>query len=265
MDIQRGNLALNTQRVLDQADTLAAQGIWLAVFPECALSGYCFDSLESVRQAAIDQDSPYLARIRAKAKQANIHLVVGFLERVGPDVYNSCGLATPNGQFHIYRKVHLPYLGADRFTKSSDLPLQVFEVDGVRIGMNICYDCSFPESARLLALAGADLIVLPTNWPPGARLTAKHLPNARALENRVYYVAASRVGTEEKVKFIGTSQIIDPNGNELCVADETSETVIQSTIDISIARKKRLVIIPGEYELDRFGDRHPDRYRKLSE
>src|SRR5256885_901773 len=75
--------------------------------------------------------------------------------------------------------------------------------DELRIGMNICYDGSFPEAARCLMLLGADLIVLPTNWPTGAISTAKTLIPARALENHLYYAAVNRVGTERGFQFIG--------------------------------------------------------------
>ena len=92
-----------------------------------------------------------------------------------------CTLVGPEGWLGTYRKTHLPYLGVDRFTTLGREPYQVFETAIGRIGMNICYDLAFPEAARVLALRGADLIVLPTNWPPGAECTAEFMVSAKSL------------------------------------------------------------------------------------
>src|SRR6202030_44525 len=108
-----------------------------------------------------------------------------------------------------YRKAHRPFLGVDRFTAPGDRPFAVHDLGGLRVGIHICYDGSFPESARVLTLLGADLVVLPTNWPPGAAGTAKYLVPARALENQVFYAAVNRVGTERGFAFIGRTRIID--------------------------------------------------------
>src|SRR5204863_4130515 len=114
------------------------------------------------------------------------------------------------------------------FTTSGDRPFAVHEIplipnpfpaagrgETLRIGINICYDGSFPEAARCLMLLGADLIVLPTNWPTGAISTAKTLIPARALENHLYYAAVNRVGAERGFRFIGMSRIVDCGGGFL--------------------------------------------------
>ncbi len=101
------------------------------------------------------------------------------------------------------------------FTTPGNRPFAVQDAGDLRVGMNICYDASFPEAARSLALLGADLIVLPTNWPPGSECTAACCINARALENGVFYLAVNRVGTERGFRFIGQSRICDPTGDTL--------------------------------------------------
>lgn len=130
--------------------------------------------------------------------------------------------------------------------------------------MNICYDSSFPEAARILALKGADLIVLPTNWPPTSGLTADLIPNARALENQVYFMSVNRVGKERGFEFIGKSKICDPSGRELAFANHDGEEILYGEIRPERARQKHLVNIPGEHEVHRINDRRPELYEALT-
>ena len=122
----------------------------------------------------------------------------------------------------------------------------------------------FPEAARALTLRGADVIVVPTNWPEGAESSPEFLTRARAWENRVYVAACNRVGEERGARFIGRSQIISPDGQFLAQADGTSETMLVAEIDPALARRKRIVIQPGEFELDPIGGRRPELYGDLT-
>jgi predicted amidohydrolase len=189
--------------------------------------------------------------------------VFGLLEADGPTLFNACALVGPDGVVGSYRKIHLPFLGVDRFLTPGNRPFAVHSVAGLKIGMNICYDGSFPESARVMALNGADLIVLPTNWPQGASCTAQYVVNTRALENHIYYLAVNRVGRERSFEFIGQSKLCDPSGRILAEATHRSETMICAEIDPQRARNKQVVNIPGEYELDRMRDRRPEMYGAL--
>ena len=105
------------------------------------------------------------------------------------------------------------------------------DLGGLRVGMNICYDGSFPESSRVLALMGADLILLPTNWPTKALCTAQYLAAARALENRVFYMAVNRVGDEAGFHFIGQSRIHDCTGDLLAVCEHDRPAILAADID----------------------------------
>jgi predicted amidohydrolase len=156
------------------------------------------------------------------------------------------------------------FLGIDRYATAGDRPFEVHDLDGLRIGINICYDAGFPEVARCLALAGADLIVLPTNWPEGAISTPKYLVPARALENHVYYAAVNRVGTERGFRFIGQSLITDVHGDAIATAG-SGEEIIYADIEAAIARAKRIVFVPGQYEVDRIAHRRPELYGPLCE
>jgi predicted amidohydrolase len=131
--------------------------------------------------------------------------------------------------------------------------------------MNICYDCSFPEAARVLMLRGADLLVLPTNWPPTSGLTADVIPNARALENNMYVMTVNRVGEERGFTFIGKSKICNPGGGTLAFANHANEETLYAEVDPAWARRKHLVNIPGKHEVHRVNDRQPGCYGTLSE
>src|SRR5262249_19015432 len=175
----------------------------------------------------------------------------------GDGLFTACALVGPRGLAATYRKAHLPCLGVDHFTTPGDRPFAVHDLGGLRVGMNICYDGSFPEPARALMLLGADLVVLPTNWPTGAISTVKYLVQARALENRIYYAAVNRIGTERDFRFLGMSRIIDCKGELMAHSEDDRAAILYADIDPAAARNKHIVNIPGKYELDRVKDRRP--------
>lgn len=243
----------------------AESGARLVVFPECALSGYCHDSRQETLDGSLDLSSrhPIINEIIADCRTLNVHAIVGLLERSGTKVYNAAVCLGPEGIVARYRKLHLPFLGADRFVDPGDLPPEVFQVEGLRVGMHICYDGGFPELARSLTLQGADLIALPTCWPPAADIYANHVPIARALENQVYMLAAGRAGGERGYTFIGHSSIVAPGGFLLASAGAAADTIIYADIDPAIARAKRVIRVPGIHEIDRIADRRPEFYGEL--
>lgn len=264
MDVTLGAPDHNVARIRKSIAIAARAGASLIVFPECALSGYCFESLEEASEFAEPIPSPRLREIIATCQEHHAYAVVGILEKVDAGVFNACVCLGPAGVVASYRKVHLPRLGVDHFTTPGDRPFSVHEVAGIRIGMNICYDASFPEASRSLALLGADLIVLPTNWPPGAEQTAAYVVNARSSENKVFFIAVNRVGLERGFQFIGGSKISDVHGNTLAVADHQDETIIYADIEPAEARNKRIERVPGKHSVDRFADRRPEFYHLLT-
>jgi len=266
MDIALADAEANIARVESLCKTAVSKGAQLVVFPECTLTGYCFDSLAEAKKIAQPIDGSNVERVVEIAKQNDTHVVIGMLES-GSDgvVYNSAVLVNQTGVIGVYRKTHLPHLGVDRFTTPGNRADQIFEVGQLRVGINICYDCSFPESARVLALAGADVVVLPTNWPPGSGRVSDLIPNTRALENNVYFMSVNRIGTEKGFDFIGKSKICDPLGGDVQFANHANEAIIVAEIDTDWARRKHLVAVPGQHEVHRFKDRRPDIYGSVVE
>jgi predicted amidohydrolase len=266
-DCTLANRPLNLQRVRRKLREAAAAGARLVVFPECALTGYAFESKEEAWPHAEPVPGPSTDVLAADCSELGVWAVVGSLERVEETgaLFNVAILLGPMGLAAVYRKIHLPFLGVDRFATPGDIPFEVHDLGGLRVGMSICYDGSFPESCRVLALLGADLVVLPTNWPTGAATTVKYLVQARALENHIYYATVNRVGEERGFRFIGQSRVVEPSGELLAASEGDRQEILYAEVDPDRARQKHIVKIPGKYELHRVRDRRPEMYGQLAE
>jgi 5-aminopentanamidase len=263
IDIAFADKPRNLARMIEVLGQAAAKGAKLVVFPEAALTGYCFDSLADARPHAEPIPGPSTQRLTSVCRELNVFAIYGLLESDGEKVFNACALVGPDGVVGSYRKIHLPFLGVDRFTTPGDRAFAVHEAAGMRIGMHICYDGGFPEPARVMTLLGADLLVLPTNWPPGAECMAGCAVNTRAMENNVYYAACDRVGDERGFHFIGKSKICDPSGRVLAEAAHDREEILYAEIDVEKARQKRIVRVPDKHIIDRIRDRRPEMYGEI--
>ncbi|HWP31785.1 MAG TPA: carbon-nitrogen hydrolase family protein [Fimbriimonadales bacterium] len=252
----------NTERVIDGIRYAKKEGAKLVVYPECALTGYCFSSEEEAKEAAISLSSEPIRSIEEICKELGVVAVVGFAEKRDANLHNSAAVFTPEGLKGVYRKTHLPFLGLDRFVKAGD-ELKAFETSVVKIGVLICYDIRIPEAVRVLSLQGAEIVVLPTNWPEGASAASDIICPARAIENGIFVATSNRVGEEKGFRFIGKSKIIAPNGDVLASAEHANEETIFAEVDVAKARNKHVVRIPGEYEYDLFASRLPDLYGDL--
>ncbi|MCA9192279.1 MAG: carbon-nitrogen hydrolase family protein [Planctomycetales bacterium] len=263
MDIAFGNVSSNLQRIEGLIHSPQLATARLVVFPECTLTGYCYESKDEAWPVAEKIPGPTTQAVIDLARSSNKYLVVGMLERDGKDLFNALILVGPNGIVGKYRKVHLPYLGVDRFTSPGNDCFPVFDLGFLKLGLAICYDGSFPESIRVLALSGADLVALPTNWPPGSEVFAEHLPSVRAMENHIYFLTVNRVGIEREFEFIGQSKFCIPTGRIVASAGATEESVLLSTVLPAIARQKRLERLPGKHSIDRWADRRPEMYASI--
>ncbi len=263
MDVKIFENEQNLARVLENLERAAREGAKLVVFPECALSGYCFTSREEAMPAAETVPGPSTEKIAAAAKRLGVSAVVGMLERDGDHLYNVAAVISPEGIQGTHRKIHLPYLGIDRYDKLGDVSFSVFQTGQAKIGVNICYDCSFPESGRVLKLKGAQILAIPTNWPVGSDTWA-HIPKVRAIENHMYVIAADRVGEERGFRFAGHSQIIDLSGEALVEAGEIEEAILYADVEPARADQNRVVRVSGEWEFDRIAARRPEMYEAIT-
>jgi len=259
-----GELDRNRELCLAKLDEAASAGCMLLVLPECSSSGYMFDNAQEAAPCAEGLDGPFVTALAQECSRTGLHCVAGMLERDGESLRNTAVLVGPDGLVGRYRKTHLPFLGVDRFVVAGD-DAWVFDTPIGRIGVEICYDLRFPELTRMLALRGADIVAHPTNWPMAARSNADVLTRARAHENHVFLLTSNRVGTERTAQFCGWSQVCDVWGTRIAELGEAGEGIVYAEIDVTRAREKDILPIPGEYEMYLFGHRRPELYGALVE
>ncbi len=227
------NLALSLRLIGEAAD----RGATLIVLPELANSGYMFETREEAVSLAEDARTGTTVQAwAALAAARGLHLVAGLCERAGDRVYNSAVVIGPGGVLGVFRKIHL-WDQENRFFAPGDLGFQVLDLPFGKLGVLICYDGWFPESYRACALAGADIICIPTNWvpmpaqPAGREVMANTLVMAGAHSNGVFVIAADRIGTERGQPFLGNSLIVGPTGFPLAgPAPADAEAILTADI-----------------------------------
>lgn len=230
----------------------------LLVLPELFATGYAFQDMAEVAACAETMtEGPTVAWLRATSARTGGVVVGGYVERVEDRLYNAALACAAGRVLASYRKVHLFGFEREVFERGRG-PFPVVEHADLRVGLMICFDWRFPEAARGLALAEADVIAHPsalvTTLCPAAMVT-------RALENGVYAVTAGRVGAEHRpprpaLRFTGGSRVVAPSGEVLADARGDEPGVVEATIDVAKARDKRL---PSGNDL--FLDRRPSAYR----
>ncbi|HLA64820.1 MAG TPA: nitrilase-related carbon-nitrogen hydrolase [Rhodothermales bacterium] len=255
-----GNLDL-VEKLLGPLEALDAD---LVVLPELFATGYFFQSTEDAQSVGEEApDGKTTERLHAWARQSGATFVAGFVERAGDRFYNSAVVVTPRGWLGTYRKVHLFYEEKHHFAPG-DVGFPVWTVTDrqgkpYRLGVMICFDWYFPESARALALQGADVIAHPSNL---VRPDCPRSMPIRALENHVFTVTANRVGVEsngrEQVRYIGQSTICDVRGQVLAQAGPEETAVLSAAFEPTDARDRRLTAMN-----DLFEDRRPEVYAPL--
>lgn len=229
----------------------------LLVLPELALSGYQFVSKSEVEQLAQDAGSSRIFQtIQDALHGRSLNVVLGFAERADGCLYNSAMLLGPCGPIGTYRKTHL-FCEETLWFAPGNTGFQVWDIGVAKVGLMVCFDWFYPESARSLALQGADILCHPSN------LVLPYCPDAmvtRCLENRVFAVTANRIGREERggklpLRFIGMSEVVAPNGRILYRAKESDSQLYGCDIDVTQARNKQI----NPYN-DLLKDRQPQWY-----
>jgi N-carbamoylputrescine amidase len=241
-----GKVAANVAHSMALIDRAAALGARLVVLPELCNSGYMFKSREEAFAASEPiPDGPTVKAWSEIATRHQLHLVAGICERDGAKLFNSAVLIGPNGHIGTFRKVHL-WNEENLYFEPGDLGFPVFHTAVGRIGMAICYDGWFPETYRLAALQGADIVCVPTNWVPipgqaeGREAMANILAMAAAHSNSIYIACADRVGTERGQPFEGQSLIVSFTGWPVAgPASRDKEEILLAEVALGEARRAR--------------------------
>jgi len=252
----------NLGKLIRMVEVAADNGVKLIAFPELALTGLMFDGLEEASSVAEEIPGPSTEKIASTCQGLDLNVVIGLIEREGDKFYNTSVLIGPSGVIGKYRKTHCSAVGIDRYVQKGNDDFEVYETRFGKIGLVICYELRFPEIHRILALKGAEIIVNITNLACNAGLECHQdlLGPTRALENKVYLISASRVGSEREFTFLGRSQIINMNGEVITEASQEKEELIQGIIEPAKARDKRVEWMP---EQDLFADRRPELYKPI--
>jgi predicted amidohydrolase len=253
-----GRRSSNLEAIAGIVDNVAAD---LIVLPELCTTGYFFTSKDELTPLAEGTDGEASRMLGAMASSKGSIIVAGIAEKSGAAFYNSVFVFRPGvPEPLVYRKSHLFYKESLVF-EPGDTGFPVFRDErlDVTVGVMLCYDWRFPESARCLALDGADIIVCPSNLVTDAwRLV---MP-ARAIENKLFVAVANRAGIEVKdgevLEFKGHSALYDPWGVALIEAGPSEDETLVAEIDPSISRDKRF-----NDRNDIFLDRRPDLYGRL--
>ncbi len=246
---------LNTVRAMVHQNANAD----LLILPELALTGYDFqDKQELSRYAEPFGDGPASRALTDLAAETDCTLVMGYPETTPDGFYNSAIIALPDGQLFNYRKIHLFSRETTLFLSGNTPPL-VVDTPAGRIGIMICFDWIFPETARSLALQGAQIIAHPSNLVLDYCQQAMY---CRCVENGVFAITANRIGTERRagrtLTFTGASQVMDTAGKRLLQAPVDTPHAATILIDPEEADNK--YITPENH---RFDDRRTDMYLGL--
>ncbi|MFC0681352.1 nitrilase-related carbon-nitrogen hydrolase [Lysobacter korlensis] len=244
------NLAVIEASIADAV----ASGVRLLVLPELATSGY-YLTPEEAQACAFQLDAPHFARW-ARILPPDGVLVTGFVERHGGVLFNSAAVITAAGVAGVYRKTHLWDAEADLF-RPGDLAPPIVDTPVGRLGLLICYDLEFPEMPRRLALAGADLIAVPTNWPLVPRPDGEHPPEviqamAAARASAIPILCCDRRGAERGSEWTEGTAAVGSDG--WLVGRKNGDGVLDVTVSLSPTRTKI-----GERN-DVFHDRRPELY-----
>ncbi len=256
-----GDVEGNRERALAAARAAADRGARVVLLPELCATGYVFASEDEARTLAEPADGPTAQGWARLARERDLVVVGGVCERDDDGVLrNSAVLVDASGVRAVYRKAHLWHREALVFTPGDDPPPVVDTPHG-RLGVVVCYDLEFPEWVRLPALARAELLCVPVNWPLAPRPSGERAgevvrAQAAASVNRMFVATCDRAGVERGVDWVGGSIVVDPDGFPLAGPAEHGEDVtLLASCRLAEARDKRL----GERN-DALADRRPELY-----
>ncbi|MEU1047834.1 carbon-nitrogen hydrolase family protein [Streptomyces sp. NPDC005897] len=220
-----GSTAENLKVLDEAAGRAAAAGAALLVTSELFLTGYAIGDEVGVLAEPADGDAAHaVAEISGRHGLA---IAYGYPERSGESVFNSVQLISADGtRLADYRKTHLfGCFERDHFTPGEQ-PVVQAELNGLTVGLMICYDVEFPENVRAHALAGTDLLLVPTAQMHPFQFVAESVVPVRAFENQMYVAYVNRVGHEGEFEFVGLSTLAGPDGIARARAGRVEELVL---------------------------------------
>jgi len=263
------DVAANTKRITELVREAHARGANV-ILPSELFEGHYFcrtQKEEDFARAKPAQDHPTLRHFQALAAELGVVIPVSFFEQAGPEHYNSVAVIDADGRtLGIYRKSHIPDGPGYQekfFFKPGNTGFHAYATKFGTIGVAICWDQWFPEAARAMTLAGADVLFYPTaigSEPEEPELDSRDAWRrgmiGHAVANAVGVVAASRVGTEGDMTFYGSSFVCDARGDKLAELGRSEPGIALARLDLDQIRRVRA-------SMGFFRDRRPELYGTL--
>ncbi|MFC4401946.1 carbon-nitrogen family hydrolase [Gracilibacillus xinjiangensis] len=212
------------------------------VLPEMWNTGYALDQLEELADDEGRQTIPFLSEL---AEKYNVNIIGGSVANRKKDgIFNSSFVFNRCGELiYQYDKIHLvPMLDEPKYLQGGNVKAEIFQLDGIKIGLIICYDLRFPEITRSLALQGAEVICVLAQWPASRKEHWIYLQHARAIENQCFIISANSSGTCNGTAFAGESMVIDPSGKLVTKGPAEQETTINTMINLNKVAETRQAI-----------------------
>lgn len=226
MQARPGDVAANLAKIEAAAGKAAAAGAQILVAPELALPGY--GAGEVMQDLAEPLEGPQIEALRRIAGEQSIAVVAGFAERDGAQTFNSLALVEAGKAPVRYRKTHLYGTYEKDLFVPGEIGAELHDLAGLKLGFLICYDVEFPENVRRLALAGADVVLVPTALPKDgfSDFIATRVVPVRAFENQVFLAYANHAGGDERFTYAGRSCLVAPDGRLLAASEDNEEALI---------------------------------------
>lgn len=227
--------ARNLTTLREAATAAAREGVSLLICPEMFLTGYNIG--EAIPSLAEPADGASAGRVAGIAEELGIAVLYGYPERSGDKIYSAALLIGHDGRtLANYRKTHL-FGPMEKGAFEPGQELMSVDFDGLRIGLLICYDIEFPETVRAYAVAGIDLVAVPTALMKPYDNVARSLVPTRAFENQLFIAYANRCGQEDDIEYTGLSCVCGPDGADIARAGSSEELIIA---ELNLAERARV-------------------------
>ncbi len=256
LDVALGDKEANVEKAVHYIAEATDEGAEVICMPEYFNTGFGYKDPVEMRDKLSRQaesiPGPTIQKLQQACKVNHLSAVGSMVEAVQGKLYNTAFAISSSGELvNTYRKVHL--FPAESQVVQRGSGWQAFEMGFGKAGIMTCYDAVFPEAARALALAGAQVVFHPANWMDPFLPQWRVATNARALENQVWMISVNRVGKDELFTYFGRSRIVDPYGNEVLECSDGEELAVMK-IDLDKVKEFRSF-------LNFLGDRQPEVYK----
>ena len=233
MEVVPGDPEANRQKVKKWVEEVVAKdNPDTVILPELWTTSFKLEELQELADEAGEPTKSFLSELAAEQK---VNIIGGSIaNKIDEKIYNTSYVYNSKGELvHEYSKIHLvPMLDEHLYLTGGEKKAEVFELDGIKMGVIICYDLRFPELARSLALQGAQVLFITAEWPVERKIHWRSIQIARAIENQMYVVSSNNVGTLNGVEYGGTSMMIDPWGEVLREGSGDQEETLTESLDV---------------------------------